>query len=73
MGATDYFVPVAAMDSERLRAFLSVHAPDEYNLVDVRQPAEYEEGHIPGSRLIPLAELPDRLDELDPEKTTIAY
>jgi adenylyltransferase/sulfurtransferase len=33
-------------------------------LVDVRQPWEYELCHIPGSRLIPLDELPDRLGEI---------
>ncbi len=33
-------------------------------ILDVRQPEEYESGHIPGSTLIPLGELPDRLDEL---------
>src|SRR3954453_7729955 len=33
-------------------------------LIDVRQPAEFEEARIPGAVLIPLAELPDRLAEL---------
>ena len=33
-------------------------------LLDVRQPAEFEEARIPGAVLIPLAELPDRLAEL---------
>jgi adenylyltransferase/sulfurtransferase len=34
-------------------------------LLDVRLPLEWEICHIEGSRLIPLAELPNRLDELD--------
>ena len=33
-------------------------------LVDVREPWEYEEVHIPGARLIPLVELPERLGEI---------
>jgi rhodanese-related sulfurtransferase len=33
-------------------------------LLDVREPWEYEQKHIPGSVLIPLAELPQRLREL---------
>jgi rhodanese-related sulfurtransferase len=33
-------------------------------LVDVREPWEYEQMHIPGSLLIPLAELPLRLAEI---------
>lgn len=33
-------------------------------VLDVRQPDEYEEGHVPGAVLIPLDQLPDRLDEV---------
>ncbi|MFC7336166.1 molybdopterin-synthase adenylyltransferase MoeB [Haloferula chungangensis] len=33
-------------------------------LIDVREPAEYAEAAIPGSTLIPLGELADRLDEV---------
>jgi len=32
-------------------------------LFDVRNPHEYEDGHVPGARLIPLPEVPDRVDE----------
>jgi len=42
-------------------------------ILDVRQPSEYREGHIPGATLIPLPQLPDRLDEIDPEKPTLVY
>jgi rhodanese-related sulfurtransferase len=31
-------------------------------LVDVRQPDEYEAGHVPAARLVPLDTVPDRLD-----------
>ncbi|GGO78068.1 rhodanese-like domain-containing protein [Nocardioides deserti] len=33
--------------------------------VDVREPAEYREGHVPGARNVPMSELTARLDELD--------
>lgn len=33
-------------------------------LLDVREPGEYEAGHAPGSTLIPLAQLKDRLQEI---------
>ena len=33
-------------------------------LIDVREPDEYAEGRIPGSRNIPLSELEERFDEL---------
>jgi rhodanese-related sulfurtransferase len=39
----------------------------------VRQPGEYEQGHIPGATLIPVAQLADRYQDLDPGKPTIVY
>lgn len=42
-------------------------------LIDVRQPEEYEKGHIPGALLIPLPELPDRLAELKTDKNIVTY
>ena len=73
MSILDYFKPVSTWPPERVRQFLKEKNPEEYNLVDVRTAKEYEEGHLPGARLIPLGELADRLSELDPLKTTIAY
>jgi rhodanese-related sulfurtransferase len=31
-------------------------------LVDVREPAEYEEARVPGGALVPLGTVPDRID-----------
>lgn len=73
MGIADYFQSVEAMTPEQVREFLDRHEPSEYNLVDVRQPSEYERMHLPGARLIPLPELADRMNELDTDKPTIAY
>ncbi|GAA3452412.1 rhodanese-like domain-containing protein [Dactylosporangium matsuzakiense] len=33
-------------------------------LIDVREPAEYAAGHVPGARPIPMRQLPERLAEL---------
>jgi rhodanese-related sulfurtransferase len=33
-------------------------------LIDVREPDEYEAGHVPGAHLVPLTTVPDRLDEV---------
>jgi rhodanese-related sulfurtransferase len=33
-------------------------------LIDVREPAEYVEAHVPGAVLIPMGQLPARLDEV---------
>jgi rhodanese-related sulfurtransferase len=40
-------------------------------LVDVREQDEWDAGHIDGSVHIPMAQLPDRLDELDKKAMTI--
>jgi adenylyltransferase/sulfurtransferase len=37
-------------------------------VLDVREPWEYQRGHVPGAVLIPLGQLASRLGELDPEK-----
>lgn len=34
--------------------------------VDVREPAEYAEGHVPGALLVPMGRLAARAGELDP-------
>jgi len=73
MGVRDYFKPVSTWPAGKVREFLDGHSPQEYNLVDVRTPQEYEKGHLPGARLIPEGELESRWKELDPDKLTIAY
>ena len=73
MSVLDYFKPVSTMSAEKVRQFLKERSRESYNLIDVRQPKEYEEEHLPGARLIPLGDLPKRLSELDPGKPTILY
>ena len=41
-------------------------------LIDVREPEEYQAGHIPGAVLMPLRELPSHLDEIPKDKTVVA-
>ena len=56
-----------------VRAILDKDDTGEFALLDVRQPEEYEAGHIPGSMLIPLGELEARQAELDWGKKVIVY
>lgn len=42
-------------------------------LIDVREPNEYEAGHILGARNIPLSQLKTRLQELRPDKPVYLY
>ena len=46
---------------------------DDFVLIDVREPHEYQIARIPGARLIPLGDLPKRLSELDPEANIVAH
>jgi rhodanese-related sulfurtransferase len=42
-------------------------------LIDVREPNEYEGGHILGARNIPLSQLKNRLVEVRPDKPVYLY
>ncbi len=45
---------------------------DKFVLLDVREPHEYQIAKIPGSILIPLGDLPKRLNELDKDADIVA-
>ena len=68
-----FFTPVENFDADQARSYMRDKSVEEFNILDVRQPSEYEKDHIPGSKLIPLPDLNERLDELDPSKPTIVY
>lgn len=68
-----FITPVANLDPEAVRTFMGDHKEGTYTLLDVRQPGEYEKSRIPGAKLVPLPELADRLQELDPDRPVIAY
>ena len=46
---------------------------DHFVLIDVREPHEYRICHIPAARLIPLGEVPNRLNELDPQADIVIH
>jgi rhodanese-related sulfurtransferase len=49
------------LESERTKVFL----------LDVRTPGEYGQGHIPGAVLIPMTQVPGRLEEIPREKKVV--
>lgn len=73
MRFTDLFTRVKSTDTSQVRQLMDEKDFGSYTLLDVRQPHEYEQGHIPGSVLIPLSELPERIQELDPGKEILTY
>jgi rhodanese-related sulfurtransferase len=59
------------LDPQSLRdARRSASAPV---VVDARNRDEYAAGHIPGAINIPLAELPERLTEIPPDRPVVTY
>jgi len=64
---------IIMMTADMARSFMGSHKPDSYTLLDVRQEWEYQEEHIPGAFLLPLVELPDRMDQLEKDKPVLAY
>ena len=68
-----FFTPVQSFDAEKARKYIADHPHSDFTILDVRQPKEYENGHIPGAKLIPLPDLTDRLAEIDPQKPAIVY
>jgi len=67
------FTPVNSLEAEAAKAYMARHREGDYTLLDVRQPKEYEDSHLPGARLLPLPQLPDLYQELDPEKPTLVH
>jgi rhodanese-related sulfurtransferase len=65
---------VGGMDSEEAKKFMAEHPEGSYTLLDVRQPSEYEQEHLPGAKLIPLGQLGgDVPKEIDKDKPVITY
>ncbi len=46
---------------------------DELQIIDVREPHEYDIARIPNSRLIPLGQVVDRSSEIDPDRETVVH
>jgi sulfur-carrier protein adenylyltransferase/sulfurtransferase len=55
---------IGGIEPEELRQYMATHHEREYLLIDVRQPAEFEAGHIAGARLMPLSELDLQIAEV---------
>jgi rhodanese-related sulfurtransferase/rubrerythrin len=61
------------MNPKELRQYIERKKESDYLIVDVRQPAEYVGGHIPGAKLIPVKDLVANLSILPPDKDLIFY
>jgi molybdopterin/thiamine biosynthesis adenylyltransferase/rhodanese-related sulfurtransferase/molybdopterin converting factor small subunit len=59
------------IDPTEVKAKIDRHDP--FVLIDVREPHEYQIGHIPYAKLIPLGELPKRVNELNSADEIVAH
>ncbi len=50
-----------------------IDAGEAFELIDVREPFEYEIARIDGAKLIPLGEISERLDELSGERPIVVH
>ena len=61
------------ISADEFRSYRSQRHEKEYQLVDVRQPREYTDGHIAGAILLPLGELSARQSELSRDRDIVFY
>jgi sulfur-carrier protein adenylyltransferase/sulfurtransferase len=66
-------VPVASGDVDPTEVKRMLDRGDKFVLVDVREPHEFQICRIPGSTLIPLGELPKRVNELNSADEIVAH
>jgi adenylyltransferase/sulfurtransferase len=62
---------IPEMSPHELRRW--TEAGETFDLIDVREPFEYEIARIDGSKLIPLGEITERLDELERERPIVVH
>jgi rhodanese-related sulfurtransferase len=76
IGAEDRCILAVMLDYEvtvtNVATLLKGSGPDEIVLLDVREPWEYETARIDGSVLIPMGDIPARIQELDPEARIVS-
>lgn len=73
MNISDLFTRVDSVTVDQTRDLMDKKGENGPLLLDVREPAEYEHGHIPGARFIPLSSLLNSVNTLDQSGTIITY
>ncbi len=67
------FDDITFMNANELKDYVGSLKEEEYEMIDVRQPIEYKNGHIPGARLIPIGIIESHINELNPTKELVLY
>ncbi len=61
------------LTSAELKEYMQTHKEKKYLVIDVRQASEYEDGHIPGAKSMPLTEVETKLFTLPSDRDLIFY
>ena len=73
MGLRNLFGRADGVSTAEVREKLKEDGPARILLLDVREPREYEQGHLPGAVNIPLSRLAGRLSEVDRDRPVVTY
>jgi rhodanese-related sulfurtransferase len=73
MDLGNLFKKVPTLSAEEVRKRTAPGTVGDTILLDVREPREYEGGHLPGALHIPLSRLADRVGELDRGRPIVTY
>lgn len=73
VGEYESTIPEGWMNVGDVVAFKDAVAASDALVIDVRQPSEYEEGHIPGAVNIPLRELGANIDKIPTDRQVFVY
>ena len=63
--------PIVLAPEVDVHSVAEVKDRDDVYVLDVREQWEYDEGHIPGVTLLPMGEVPSRLDEIPTDREVI--
>lgn len=64
---------IPQLDAEELARLLAAPPAERPFLLDVREPHEHALARLPEAILVPLHELPERLDELPADRAIVVY
>ncbi len=68
-----FFTPVSSITWKEAHQLVEATPDRAVVFLDVRQPKEYAQGHLPGAKLVPLGDLDKRLDELGKDQPIVIY
>ena len=68
-----FFTPVSSINWDEANDLVAANPKGDVVFLDVRQPNEYDKGHLPGAKLIPTGQLDKRSAELPKDKPVVVY